>query len=73
MSRRAPFNQSPNWIGQSLCSTAESVVLKEGDLMVGRHFVKQTVEDSRDASSVRVSLAFFPYLQFLSISSIPNL
>ena len=28
MSRRAPFNQSSNWIGQ-LCSMAESVVLKE--------------------------------------------
>ena len=42
--------------------------LEGGDLMVGRHFVK-TAEDSRDASFVRVSLAFFPYLQFLSISS----
>jgi hypothetical protein len=39
-----------------------------GDFMVGRHFVKQS-EDSRDASFVRVSLAFFPYVQSLSISS----
>lgn len=49
--------------------------LEGGDLMIGRHFVKQTAEDSRDASFVRVSLAFFPYVQFLSISSpssIPN-
>jgi hypothetical protein len=43
--------------------------LEGGDLMIGRHFVKQTAEDSRDASFVRVSLAFFPYVQFLSISS----
>lgn len=42
--------------------------LDGGDLMVGRHFVKQS-EDSRDASFVRVSLAFFPYVQSLSISS----
>ena len=42
--------------------------LNGGDLMVGRHFVKQS-EDSRDASFVRVSLAFFPYVQSLSISS----
>jgi hypothetical protein len=33
--------------------------LEGGDLMIGRHFVKQTAEDSRDASFVRVSLAFF--------------
>ena len=39
--------------------------LEGGDLMVGRYFVKQTAEDSRDASFVRVSLAFFSYLQFL--------
>lgn len=38
-----------------------------GDLMIGRHFVKQTAEDSRDASFVRVSIAF-PYFQFLSFS-----
>jgi hypothetical protein len=30
--------------------------LEGGDLMIGRHFVKQTAEDSRDASFVRVSL-----------------
>jgi hypothetical protein len=35
--------------------------LEGGDLMIGRHFVKQ-MEDSRDASFVRVSLAFFPYV-----------
>ena len=34
--------------------------------MVGRHFVKQTAEDSRDASFVRVSLAYFLYVQFLT-------
>jgi hypothetical protein len=39
--------------------------LEGGDLMVGCHLVKQTAEDSRDASFVRVSLAFFFYLQFL--------
>ena len=33
--------------------------LEGGDLMVGRDFVKQTAEDSRDASYVRVSLALF--------------
>jgi len=38
--------------------------LEGGDLMIGRHFVKQT-EESRDASFIRVSLAFFPYMQFL--------
>jgi hypothetical protein len=43
--------------------------LEGGDLMIGHHFVNQTAEDSRDASFVRVSLAFFPYVQFLSISS----
>ena len=43
--------------------------LEGGDLMVGRYFVKQTTEDSRDASFVRVSLAFFLYLQFLRLSS----
>lgn len=42
--------------------------LDGGDLMVGRHFVKQS-EDSRDSSFVRVSLAFFSYVQSLSISS----
>jgi len=42
--------------------------LEGGDLMIGRHFVKQT-EDSRDASFVRVSFAFLPYVQLLSISS----
>ena len=36
--------------------------------MIGRHFVKQ-MEDSRDASFVRVSLAFFLYVLFMSISS----
>jgi hypothetical protein len=44
--------------------------LEGGDLMIGRHFVKQMAEDSRDASYVRVSLAFFPCVQFLSISSL---
>jgi len=34
--------------------------------MVGRHFVKGA-EDSRDASFVRVSLALFLYMQYLSI------
>ena len=43
--------------------------LEGGDLMIGHHFVKQTAEDSRDASFVRVSLAFFLYVHFLSISS----
>ena len=38
--------------------------LEGGDLMVGRDFVKQTAEDSRDASFVRVSLAFFPLCNF---------
>jgi hypothetical protein len=38
--------------------------LEGGDLMVGRDFVKQTAEDSRDASFVRVSLAFFPLCDF---------
>jgi hypothetical protein len=48
--------------------------LEGGDLMVGRHFVKQTAEDSRDASFVRVSLAFFPYvISELLFSSILNL
>jgi hypothetical protein len=37
-------------------------LLEGGDLMVGRYFVKQTAGDSRDASFVRVSLAFFLYL-----------
>ena len=36
------------------------VSLEGGDLMVGCDFVKQTAEDSRDASFIRVSLAFFP-------------
>ena len=43
--------------------------LEGGDLMVSCYFVKQTAEDSRDASFVRVSLAFFLYLQFLRLSS----
>jgi hypothetical protein len=38
--------------------------LEGGDLMVGRDFVKQTAEDSRDASFVRVSLASFPLCNF---------
>jgi hypothetical protein len=38
--------------------------LEGGDLMVGRDFVKQTAEDSRDASFVRVSLAFLPLFHF---------
>ena len=38
--------------------------LEGGDLMVGRDFVKQTAEDSRDASFVRVSLAFFLLCNF---------
>jgi len=46
--------------------------LEGGDLMIGRHFVKQT-EDSRDASFVRVSLVFFPYaISEYLFSSIPN-
>ena len=36
--------------------------LEGGDLMIGRHLVKQTAEDSRDASFVRVRPAFFPFL-----------
>jgi hypothetical protein len=40
--------------------------LEGGDLMIGRHLVKQTAEDSRDASFVRVSLAFSSDVQFLS-------
>ena len=35
-----------------------------GDLMVGRDFVKQTAEDSRDAAFVRVSLASSPWCNF---------
>ena len=38
--------------------------LEGGDLMVGRDFVKQTAEDSRDASFVRVSFVFFPSCSF---------
>jgi hypothetical protein len=46
--------------------------LEGGDLMIGRHFVKQT-EDSRDASFVRVSLTFLPYaISEHLFSSIPN-
>ena len=37
--------------------------LEGGDLMIGRHFVNQTAEDSRDASFIRVSFAFFQYQQ----------
>jgi len=47
-----------------------------GDLMIGRHFVKQMAEDSRDASFVRVSIAFLPSIFSISellFSSIPNL
>ena len=33
--------------------------LEGGDLIIGGHFVKQTAEDSQDASFVQVSLAFF--------------
>lgn len=43
--------------------------------MIGRDLVKQTAEDSRDASFVRVSLAFF-FICAISehlFSSIPNL
>lgn len=40
--------------------------LEGGDLMIGRHFVKGA-EDSRDASFVRVSLALFLYMQYLSL------
>jgi hypothetical protein len=38
--------------------------LEGGDLMVGCDFVKQTAEDSRDVSFVRVGLAFFPWCNF---------
>lgn len=38
--------------------------LEGGDHMIGRHFVKQTAEDSRDALFVRVSLAFFHIFNF---------
>ena len=42
--------------------------LDGGDLMVGHHFVKQS-EDSQDSSFIKVSLAFFSYVQPLSLSS----
>ena len=42
--------------------------LDGGDLMVGHHLVKQS-EDSQDSSFIKVSLAFFPYVQPLSLSS----
>ncbi len=46
--------------------------LEGGDLMIGRHLVK-AAEDSRDASFVRVGLALFPYMQFLTMYSTHNL
>ena len=42
--------------------------LEGGDLMIGCHFVKEA-ENSQDAFFVQVSLALFPYMQFLSTSS----
>ena len=50
--------QSVTRLDQPITQYGRVSCLEGGDLMIGRHFVKQT-EDSQDASFVRVILAFF--------------
>ena len=57
--------QSVIKLDQLIAQYSRVSCLGGGDLIIGHHFVKQT-EDSRDASFVQVSLAFFPCIQFLS-------
>ena len=56
--------QSVTKLDQKVVQYGRVSRLEGGDLMVGRDFVKQTAEDSRDASFVRVSLAFFRLCNF---------